>query len=141
MLPYFVTCAEDSIALFQLSDGRFQQLQQGNVASFAAGYQYLLVQEDLARYLKSLNLPRVLFEPALVLNRLTGEEIRSHARVVVQESFAPDEINTLELQGPRLLCMSGEYFFVSPALKQLLEESPFKYLQFSEGLEGFASAA
>ncbi len=42
MLPHLVTSNEDSAALFELADGRFQLLEQGTVAKFASGYRYLL---------------------------------------------------------------------------------------------------
>ena len=54
MLPYLITSNEDSVALLELEDGRFQMLEQGPVARFASGYQYLLIDKALAKYLKSL---------------------------------------------------------------------------------------
>ena len=141
MLPYLITSNEDSVALLELDDGRFQMLDQGPVARFASGYRYLLVDRALAKYLKSLKVPQVTFAPAVVLNRTTGEEHRSHTRVFVQRSFQPDEVKALALEGLQMLAMNGEHFFVSPALKFALEANEFSYLEFSEGLRGFARAA
>jgi hypothetical protein len=141
MLPYLLTSEEDSVALLALEDGRFQMLEQGPVARFAAGYQYLLVDKVLGKYLKSLKVPEVTFAPAVVLNRTTGEEHRSHTRVFVGRSFHADEIKALALDGLQMLAMNGEHFFVSPSLKYALEANAFSYLQFSEGLSAFAGAA
>jgi hypothetical protein len=140
MLPYLVTSNEDSVALLELDDGRFQMLEQGPVARFATGYQYLLVDRALAKYLKSLKVPQVTFAPAVILNRTAGREHRSHTRVFVLRSFHADEVKTLALDGRQLLAMNGEHFFVSPSLKFALEANEFSYLQFSEGLSGFAGA-
>jgi hypothetical protein len=141
MPPYFVTSREYSAALVELDDGRFQMLEQGKLAAFASGYRYLLVDRRLAKLLKSLKMPQVTFAPVAVVNRVTGEEHRTHVRVTVHESFDQDEIRSLQLEGPRLLTMNGEHFFVSPSLKQALEASGFSELQFFEGLSGFARAA
>jgi len=79
MLPYLMTSSEDSTALLELSDGRFQMLGQGQIARFASGHRYLLVDRVFAKYLKSLKVPQVTFTPAIILNRVTGEEIgRAH---------------------------------------------------------------
>ncbi|MES2937230.1 MAG: hypothetical protein V4864_06090 [Pseudomonadota bacterium] len=59
----------------------------------------------------------------------------------VGQSFTENELHDLSLEGPRLLTMNDEYYFASPELKALLEASPFKYLEFSEGLSWFASHA
>ena len=141
MLPYLVTSNEDSVALFELDDGRFQMLQQGPIARFATGYQYLLVDRALAKYLKSLKVPQVTFAPAIILNRATGEEYRSHLRVLVSKSFHADEIKSLDLDGLQLLAMNREHYFVSPSLKFALEANEFEFLEFSVGLSAFASAA
>ena len=141
MLPHLITSNEDSVALRELGDGRFQMLEQGPIAQFASGYQYLLVHRTLARYLKSLKVPQVAFAPAVILNRTTGEEHRSHTRVFVHRSFYQDEIKALALDGLQMFAMNGEHYFVSPSLKFALEANEFSYLQFAEGLSGFASAA
>lgn len=141
MLPYLVTSSEDSVALFELEGGRFQMIESGPVAQFASGYQYLLVSRTLAKYLKSLKVPQITFAPAVVLNRTTGEEHRSHTRVFVHQSFYPDDIKALALDGLQMFAMNGEHFFVSPSLKFALEANEFSYLQFSEGLNSFAGAA
>ena len=141
MLPHLITSNEDSVALRELGDGRFQMLEQGPIAQFASGYQYLPIDRALARYLKSLKVPQVTFAPAVILNHTTGEEHRSHTRVFVYRSFYQEEIKALTLDGLQMFAMNREHFFVSPALKFALEANEFSYLQFAEGLSGFASAA
>ena len=141
MLPYLVTSNEDSVALLEIADDRFQMIEQGPVAPFASGYQYLLMHKALAKYLKSLKVPQVTFAPVVVLNRATGEEHHSHTRVFVHRSFFPDEIKSLALEGLQMFAMNGEHFFVSPSLKFALEANEFSYLEFTEGLSSFAGAA
>ena len=141
MLPFLITSREDSVPLLELEDGRFQMLEQGPVAKFAPGYQYLLVDRALARYMRSLKVQEVTFAPAVIVNRTTGQEIRSHTKVFVSRSFHADEIKTLSLEGLQLLTMNYEHFFASPSLKYALEANAFGYLEFSEGLGAFAGAA
>ena len=141
MTPYLVTTSEDSVPLLELPDGRFQMLQEGTIAQFASGYQYLLVGRVLARYLKSLKVPQVTFAPATVVNRATGELHHSHTRVFVGQTVLPGHLKSLGLEGVQMLSMSGEHYFVSPSLKYALEANAFHYLEFTEGLPAHASAA
>jgi len=141
MLPYLITSNEDSVALLELEDGRFQMIEPGPIARFASGYQYLLVDRALAKYLKSLKVPQITFAAAVIFNRITGEEHHSHMKVFVRQSLYPNDIKALALDGMQMFAMNGEHFFVSPSLKFALEANEFSYLQFSEGLSGFARAA
>ena len=141
MPPYLITSTEDSVPLFELEDGRFQMLKSGPIAEFASGYQYLLLGRILSKYFKSLDVPQVTYQPVVIMNRVTGEQIRSHTRVFVHRTIRQDEIKSLSLEGRHLLVMNGEHFFVSPTLKFALEANEFPYLQFTEGLSAFASAA
>jgi hypothetical protein len=141
MLPYLVTSSEEGVALLELADGRFQMFEEGKVAAFASGYQYLLVERALAKFLRDRKLPGVRFKPAVIFSRVSRQEHHTHVQVKVAECFNVDEIKVLQLDGNRLLSMNGEHFFVSPSLKQALEDSGFSSVQFSEGLSGFAGAA
>jgi hypothetical protein len=141
MTPYLVTTSEDSVPLLELPDGSFQMLRQGKIAQFASGYQYLLVSRVLARYLKSLKVPRVTFAPATIIDRTTRELHHSHTRVFVGQTVLPEHVNSMDLEGLQMFAMSGEHYFVSPSLKYALEANAFHYLEFTEGLPSRASAA
>ena len=141
MLPYLLTSNEDGVALRELADGKFQMLEQGTIPHFAAGYQYLLVGKVLAKYLKSLKVPRLTFAPVAILNPTTGEIHHSHTRVFVHRSVLPSEIKSLTLEGLHMVAMNGEHYFVSLSLKYALEANAFGYLEFSEGHSVFARAA
>jgi hypothetical protein len=141
MTPYLITTSEDSVPLLELPDGKFQMLQQGTIAQFASGYQYLLVSRVLARYLKSLKVPQVTLAPATIINRTTGELHHSHTRVFVGKTALPGQLKSLDLDGLEMYAMSGEHYFVSPSLKYALEANAFHYLEFTEGLPTRASAA
>jgi hypothetical protein len=140
-IPYFITTEMQGADLFELDDGRFQLISQGEVAPYAYGHKHLLVENSLADYLKSMNLERVRYEPVVILSMSKREESRTHTRVHVGECFKSNEIHDLALEGLRLPSMSDKYFFASPSLKRTLEASTFKYLRFTEGLSGFASDA
>jgi hypothetical protein len=116
-------------------------MEQGEVPPFCSGHRYLLVEHRLARYLEELQVERVTFEPAVLLNPITKEERYTHTRVRVGQFFRAEELRDLSLEGRRLLALNDQYYFVSPELKAELECAPFQYLQFSEGLNGFGGAA
>jgi len=52
-----------------------------------------------------------------------------------------DQMQDFALDGQRILILNDEYYFVSPSLKQVLERAGFDYLEFTEGLTGFAAGA
>lgn len=66
------------------------------------------------------------------------QEYRSHKEVVISQHFYPEQINNINLDGVRILILDNKFVFVSPSLKNKLEETKFNYLMFSEGLSQFA---
>jgi hypothetical protein len=102
------------------------------------GHGYFLVDKELANFLQHLNIPGVTFKDAIVWDRENNKEYHSHKEVIVTQHFTSDQINTLNLEGDRILVMGNEYIFVSPMLKDKLVNSRFNYLEFSEGLSRFA---
>ena len=139
-LPYLVTCEPEGIGLYQLSDGRFQMIQDGIIAPWMSGYRYLLVEQPLATYLAELGIERLKPSPAIVFNRANGQELHSHVCLQVGQFFQPNQLHDLPLNGLRLLTMNDEFIFASPELKQRLSASnQFPYLRFSEGLSHFAA--
>jgi hypothetical protein len=140
-LPFYVFCESPAVRVYELNDGRFQLIDPEPVSPFLAGYRYLLVERNLATFLATLEIERVCYEPAVLFNRGTGEELHTHVRLHVGQSFNQSQLLDLPLDGLRLLTMDDQYYFVSPALKAELEGSPFRYLRFTEGLSGFAGGA
>ncbi|MFZ6725512.1 hypothetical protein ACO0K2_08470 [Undibacterium sp. MH2W] len=137
-LPFLVESSIPAVRLYELNDGRFQLLEGSSVGPFLSGPGYLLVEEKLASFLKSVGIDRVTYVPAVLFERLTGEEFRTHVRIRVGQYFKPEQIKDLDLNGPKILTMNDEYYFISAELKAMLKRSEFHYLSFSEGLNGFA---
>jgi hypothetical protein len=140
MLPFFVSCLEPASKLYQLNDGRFQMIDQDGIAPLMYGCGYILMEAPLADFIKAIGVERVGIEPAIIFDRRQNKEYHTHQSVKVGQSFSSSEINDLNLDGDRLLFMGNEYLFVSPSLKSKLANGPFKYLEFSEGLYGFAGS-
>jgi hypothetical protein len=140
MLPFLIESKVHAVRLFELEDGRFQLLEAAQIGPLLGGPGYLLVERKLGSFFVELGLERITCDDAVLFDRPNGTEFRTHVRVRVGQYFTPDQIRDLDLTGLRLLTMNDEYYFVSPALRNLLEQSPFDYLTFSEGLTGFASA-
>lgn len=139
-LPFLMSCLEPHARLYQLADGRFQIVGNGELAPLMTGYDYVLVEEDLAEYLIALNLPKLEMIAATIYEPWQKQEIRTHKQLLIQQQCSTEEIGDIDLDGERFLVMNREYVFVSGPLKERLAASPFKYLRFTEGLEGFAGA-
>lgn len=138
-LPYCMSCTDQHALLYPLADGRFQIMEPAPLAPLMIGHEYVLVERELAEYLRDLDLPRLDVVDAVIYQPRTGEEIRTHERLVVGQRFSSDLIRDLNLDGERLLLMDNRWLFVSPPLKERLERSRFQYLRFSEGLREFAA--
>ena len=138
-IPYYLYCELPAPRLYPLNDGRFQLLDNTPIPPFLAGYGYLLIEQSLADFLLEVGVARLRVEPAVLWDRTTGVERRTHVRLHVGQSFAASQLFDLALDGLQMLLMEDEYCFVSPELKSLLESSEFDYLRFSEGLSEFAA--
>jgi hypothetical protein len=141
MLPFLIISNADAVRLFELEDGRFQILDPVDIGPFLPGYGYLLVERDLADFLVAHNVDRIVCEDAVLFDRASGKEFRTHVRIRVCQYFTDDQIHDIDLTGLRLLTMNDEYYFASPDLKVLLEQASFDDLRFSEGPSGFAGRA
>lgn len=138
MLPFLIESRVPSVLLYELNDGRFQLLEPTAAGPFLFGPGYLLVERNLGAFLAEQGVERIKCENAILFDRLSGTEFRTHVRIRVGQYFTPDQICDLDLAGPRLLTMNDEYYFVSRELCERLQRGPFAYLTFSEGLTGFA---
>jgi hypothetical protein len=138
-LPFHVSCNQPSVGLIELSDKRFQLIEEGSISPLMVGPGYILVEKALIDYLRNLQLERVRFESVTIWHRRTNEEYRTHERIFVGQWFSADQLNDLNLTGNRLLSLNDQYLFASPSLAQLLQKAPFNYLVLSEGLGGFAA--
>lgn len=138
MLPFLIESRAPSVRLFELNDGRFQLLDATPAGPFLGGPGYLLVERNLARFLVEQGVERITCQDVVLFDRPSNAEFRTHVRIRVGQYFASDQICDLDLTGPRLLTMNDEYYFASPELRDLLQQSPFAYLTFSEGMSRFA---
>lgn len=136
-LPFHVWCELDGARLYERADGRFQQLERGVLAPWYQLHRCLLVERGLAELLRSFDLDRVAFEPAVVFDPVSGQENHTLARVRIGQFFTPDQMRDLSMDGSRLLVMNDSHVFASPDLKDLLCNAKIPYLRFSEGLRGF----
>ena len=137
-LPFYIYADRPGPRLYELGDGRFQIIEQGELSPFFAGHDYLLVETGLADFLGEINVERVTIRDAIVWDRTRDVEYTGYRRVLINHHFSCDQIQDLNTDGLQMLVMGMQYPFVSPQLKQRLESAHFPYLCFSEGLTGFA---
>jgi hypothetical protein len=138
--PFYLSCSSPADGLYQLEDGRFQLIANGPIAPLMTGFDYVLAEKALAEFLFARGMERVRFLPAIIYRRATGEEYRAHEQLIVDQRFSSGDIRDVALDGERLLLMDERHLFASPSLKDVLAESHFDYLQFSEGLSEFAAS-
>jgi len=103
-----------------------------------SGYRYVLVDRQLADFLRAVGVERIGLEPAALWSPSTQVDHRSYERLTINQWFSADQVNDLNLYGDRLLTLGDEFVFASPSLKEKLEKAGFVYLQFTEGLRGWA---
>ena len=140
MLPFYTYCEQHAARLYQLKDGRFQIIDSGPITPLMCGPGYVLLENHLAAFLQEQEIERVAFQPAVIWNRRENIEFQTHQFMAVNHYFSSNQIRDLNLLGERFLTMGDEYLFVTPALKERLEKSPFNFLRFSEGLSEFVGS-
>ncbi|WMS87059.1 hypothetical protein [Pleionea litopenaei] len=135
MYPFNLSIT-NNVGLYKLKDGRYQTTKRGQVDPIMVGYEYVLVQKEIADYFESLNIERVSFVPTIIWDRPNDKEYSDYVRLDVNHHFTEDDINDLDLDGKQFLLMNKEYLFVSPELKVELESSRYGF-RFTEGLSFF----
>jgi hypothetical protein len=123
--------------LYELPDGRFQIMGAGRVAPMMTGYEYVLVEQQLAAYFAALDIPRPEIIDATIYDARRKQEILTHRQLRIGQQFSCDMIRDIDLDGERLLLMDARYVFVSPLLCERLKSSQFSYRRFTEGLGEF----
>ena len=139
MLPYHVECSTENCLLYELEDGRFQIMTGQVSAPLIVGFRFVLANEELVSFLKSLEIARVAYETAVIWDSRRRRELTTHYRLRVGQYFEAGQISDLDLDGHRMLVMGDSALFVSPSLKRALENAKFDFLRFSEGLSRFAA--
>lgn len=135
MIPYHVETSSP-IDLYQLGDGRFQVTKRGNAGDFISGFKYLLVRSKIADVLKTMDIDRVSFKPAVIWDRKTDEEDHSFTQMVVNHHFDSENLNDINTEGSQFLILDNRYLFVSPELKGRLEPMNLGLI-FSRGFGDF----
>jgi len=137
MYPFLVESKVFCVDLYQLKDGRFQMIKEGNLSPFMAGYDYILVEDNLTDFLELLDIPQIEFGNAIIWNSNTKTEYKNYKQLFIKNYLTEENFNHLDLKGLKMYLYQGGYLFVNPALKELLENSKFDYLLFSPGFSRF----
>ncbi len=132
-----MSCNIDSVPLFQLSDGRFQLIKDGPISPFMCGPGYYLIEKDLVDFLLELDISGTRFESATIWHRSLDIEYRGYFNMLVEHFIDNSSLNELDTNGLKFFSMNDTFLFVTPRLKQILTNSPFSYLRFSEGFSEF----
>lgn len=138
LYPFLVRTKIKPADLYQLKDGRFQIIKQGNLAPLMYGYGYVIVEEKLANYLELLDIPNIDLQKIIIWNRQSNKEHRNYKQILFDQRLFLNQMNDLNIDGVKMIFFDNQYLFVSPKLKQILEKSEFDYLLFSAGFDGFA---
>jgi len=139
-LPFQVSCERVNPWFYEVGSGRFEQVHGSDIPPFIPGFQFLLVVNELADFLRTLSLEGVRFEDAVLYDPRTGAEARTHTCLRVPGSLGGGDIRNLS-DGYRMVATDDQHYFVSPALKEALMANGFEYLRFSEGFSDFCGAA
>jgi hypothetical protein len=135
--PFHIDTKLHHVGLFQLDDERFQMIKQGRLSPLMVGFEYVIVENRLADFLKLLEINSTKFKNAIIWNRGKNIEYKNYTQLVLENHFSHDQIGQLDMSGLNMFVMDNNSLFVTPSLKKILSKSAFKYLRFSEGLGFF----
>jgi hypothetical protein len=129
-LPFHISSEPVAPAFYELGSGRFHQLYRGPVPPFIPGFRFVVVENELAEFLRATEVQGVSFEEALLYDPRTGKERTTHTCLRVDRCF--QDICDLPLDGPRMWAFDDMKYFVSPTLKEILEKTKWiSYLRLS----------
>ena len=138
-IPYHLTRSQSHPLLYQLSDGRFQTMQKGDLTPLMVGSDYVIVERDFAQYLATLAIPHLQIVDAVIYEPRGQTEDRNFKQLLIDLHFEPGEMADIDTSRDLFLLMSGTHLFVTLSLKTRLEASQFKYFEFSYGLSNFVA--
>lgn len=135
-LPFFLA-TPPTTNLYKLDDGRFQLISSAEVLPIMTGPNYFLAENSVAEQFQMLNVENASYRPAMIWDRKLDVEYPNYQEITVSSHFDAEMINDINLDGSRFLILGNAYVFVTPGLKEAIENSGMD-LKFSEGLSGFA---
>ena len=122
--------------LFRLGNGKFKQLENHNDSLILIGYNYVLVEVSLYKYLESLSIEGIKFSDAEIIDNQVNSSCKSYVEMYIKHEFSSSEIDNIGVIGDRIYLMDKQYLFVTHDLKEKLLIKNFK-LSFSLGLTDF----
>src|SRR5262249_39040483 len=129
-LPFHMSCDRRHARLYQLADGRFQIVEEGELAPLMIEFGYVLVEKEFAQYLLDLHLPGIDIVDAVIYEPWQKEEIYTHRQLRIDQHFSsdmlhytdrnlyPDVVRDIDLTGERFLLMDSQYVFVTEPLRK-----------------------
>ncbi len=136
MYPFLLEVS-NSTGLYQLKDGRYQTIKDGEPDPMMIGHGYILVTTDMAEKLQAIGVENISFEPAVIWDRQYDIEYSNYQLMSVHRHFDHSHFPDVDLDGKCFLVMDNHHLFATPELKQTLETAGFGF-EFSEGLSRFA---
>jgi hypothetical protein len=135
MNPFSIE-VQNEVGLFQLKDGRYQLTSDVDVEPIMIGHGYVLFQNDIAERIKSIDITRMRFEPAIIWNRKTDKEYTDYQSLITDRHFDSNNLYDVNLEGKQFLILDSTYLFATPDLKIALEKLELG-IRFNSGFENF----
>ena len=85
-----MSCDRRHARLYQLADGRFQIVEEGELAPLMIEFGYVLVEKEFAQYLLDLHLPGIDIVDAVIYEPWQKEEICTHRQLRIDQHFSSD---------------------------------------------------
>jgi len=138
VLPFSIESSAAVVELYWLKgSGKYQTIRDGELGPVMIGYDYVLFSDELAEWLKTLDLEGTRFEPTIIWNRKRGIERANYKKAPINSHFSHENINDINLKGRRFLIMENRYLFASPELHEILVSEKPELFITSVGLSRF----
>lgn len=138
MYPYCVTSKIRGVELFPLKDGRFQTIKKENLSPFMEGFGYILIEDRLAVFIELLNIEGIILKDAVIWERSLNKEHHNYKQLLIKKKITPENLKELDSKSLQMYVFNETYLFISPQLKEALENAGFDYLSFSLDFSEFA---
>jgi hypothetical protein len=123
------------VSLFKLKSGNFQVTKMGEFKAILGGSDYILIREDIARFLYGLLPNEIIVRNVIIHRKASGDEWRNYSEIIVEKEITFDKYSEFTVDGIQVYKMLNSLLYVSSEVKdRIIEHFPdLNGMSFKQG--------
>jgi len=116
-----ILCVKE-VGLVKLKSGEFQFIYEGEFKPILSGHKWILIKSNVAKILNGNAPEQVKSRPVKIFRKATGEEWLDYCELEIKNEIEYSKYSQMECKGIEVFQMMNEIIFVSPELKETIED-------------------